>query len=72
MKLIKPKALKPGDTLGIVAFSTPISASGDEIIQRSYEFLKNKGFNLVEAPNCRKLVGHAANQTMKCGDKVAV
>jgi muramoyltetrapeptide carboxypeptidase len=60
MKLIKPKALKPGDTLGIAAFSTPISAGGDETIQRSYEFLRNKGFNLVEAPNCRKLVGHAA------------
>ncbi|MCM2279056.1 MAG: hypothetical protein NDJ89_13355 [Oligoflexia bacterium] len=60
MKLLKPKALKPGDTLGIVAFSTPISVSSEEAIQRSYGFLRSKGFQVVEAANCRKTVGHAA------------
>jgi muramoyltetrapeptide carboxypeptidase len=60
MKLIKPKALKSGDTLGIVAFSTPIHASSEETIQRSCSFLKEKGFNIIEAPNCRTMTGHTA------------
>lgn len=60
MKLIKPKALKPGDTLGIVACSTPITASSNETIERAYKRLRERGFNLLEAPNCRKIYGHAA------------
>ena len=60
MKTIRPPALKPGVTLGIVACSSPIHLSSEETIERAYKRLKERGFNLVEAPNCRKLVGHSA------------
>lgn len=60
MKIIKPKALKPGDTLGIVACSTPIHVSSAATIDRCYEYLKGKGFQIVEAPNCRETLGHTA------------
>lgn len=60
MKLIKPKALKPGNTLGIVACSTPINVSSEETIVRACQRLRDRGFQLVEAPNCRKIYGHAA------------
>jgi muramoyltetrapeptide carboxypeptidase len=60
MKLIKPKALKPGDTLGIVTCSTPLSECGEETVQRAYARLRDRGFHLVEAPNCRTMTGHAA------------
>lgn len=58
MKLIKPKALKPGDTLGVVCCSSPLAH--EAVVQRGYAYLKEKGFRLVEAPNLRKTVGHAA------------
>jgi hypothetical protein len=60
MKLIKPKALKTGDTLGIVACSTPITVSSEETIERAYQRIRDHGFNIAEAPNCRKAYGHAA------------
>lgn len=60
MKLIKPRALKPGDTLGIVACSTPITASSQETIDRVYNSLRRKDFKIVEASNLRSTYGHAA------------
>lgn len=60
MKLLKPKALKQGDTLGIIACSTPITSSSQETIQRGYQYLRDRGFRLIEAPNCRKVTGHSA------------
>jgi muramoyltetrapeptide carboxypeptidase len=60
MKIIKPKAIKSGDTFGIVACSTPITASSEETIERAYQRIRDRGFNIVEAPNCRKIHGHAA------------
>lgn len=60
MKIIKPHALKSGDTIGIVACSTPINVSGEQTINRCYDFLKSKGFKVVEAPNCRTTFGHSA------------
>jgi muramoyltetrapeptide carboxypeptidase len=60
MAIIKPKALRHGATLGIVATSTPIHLCGSDTIGRFSKFLNGKGFNLVEASNCRKLTGHTA------------
>ena len=60
MKIIKSPPLKIGDTLGVMACSTPVSAANSVIIDRCYDFLKSKGFNVVEAPNCRKMSGHTA------------
>ncbi len=58
MKALKPKALKPGDTLGIVCCSSPLEH--EPLVQRAYAYLKDKGFKLVEAPNLRCRYGHAA------------
>ncbi len=60
MKPIKPKSLRAGDTLGIVACSTPITASSEETIERAYQRIRERGFNIIEASNCRKTYGHAA------------
>ncbi len=60
MKIIKPERLRPGDTLGIVAASSPITKVGNKVIERGYSYLRSKGFKIVEAPNCRKVYGHTA------------
>ncbi len=59
MKLLKPRALKPGSRLGIIACSTPINAAPD-VIERAYRRLQELGFEVVEAPGARGLVGHTA------------
>ncbi len=58
--LILPPALPEGATLGIIATSTPVDAAGEELVQRGYRRLRNLGFEVVEAPNCRDHVGHTA------------
>jgi len=60
MTLIKPTKLRPGDTLGLVACSAPISGVGPEVLERCFSRLRDLGFTVVEAPNCRKTFGHAA------------
>jgi muramoyltetrapeptide carboxypeptidase len=60
MKILKPSALKEGDTLGIVTCSTPMTACGPETIERAYQRLRDHGFSWIEASNCRKTHGHAA------------
>ncbi len=60
MRIIKPSSLKYGDTLGVIACSTSMSATTEETIQRAYGFLRGKGFKIIEAPNCRQTVGHTA------------
>ncbi|OFZ53421.1 MAG: hypothetical protein A2428_10140 [Bdellovibrionales bacterium RIFOXYC1_FULL_54_43] len=60
MKILKPKALRRGDTLGIVACSTPIQVSNESTIERCYSYFREKGFKIAEAPNCRKTFGHTA------------
>jgi muramoyltetrapeptide carboxypeptidase len=60
MNIIKPKALAHGATLGIIATGNPITLSSDATISRAYDYLRNKGFNIVEAECCRKNAGHTA------------
>ena len=60
MQIIKPDRLEKGDTLGIIATSTQITNVGNEAIQKGYDYLHNKGFNIIEASNCRKVYGHTA------------
>ena len=60
MNLLKPRALQPGDTLGIVACSTSITASSAETIERTYRRLSERGFKIIEASNVRKIHGHSA------------
>ncbi len=59
MKLLKPRALRPGGRLGIIACSTPINAAPD-VIDRAYRRLGELGFQVVEAPNARAQLGHTA------------
>jgi muramoyltetrapeptide carboxypeptidase len=60
MKLIKPKALKHGSTFGVIATGNPITLCNDNAITRSYNFLREKGFKIIEAECCRKNTGHTA------------
>jgi len=53
MKVLKPKALKSGDTLGIVACSTPVAACSPETVERAYQRLRERGFKLDEAPKAQ-------------------
>ena len=57
---IRPPRLEEGATLGIIATSTPVDAAGEELVERGYERLRSEGFEVVEAPNCRRHVGHMA------------
>lgn len=57
---LKTTKLKKGDLLGIVACSTPITACAQDARERAYMRLKNLGFKLKEAPNCKKTIGHSA------------
>jgi len=58
MKLIKPRHLNPGDTIGLVA---PASAPPDpKAIDRSVETLENLGFKVRLPRNVRKRLGFLA------------
>ena len=58
--IIRPPPLSSGATLGVIATSSPIDEGGQALVERGYDRLREKGFEVVEAPNCRRLVGHAA------------
>lgn len=58
--LLKPPALPAGGRLGIVATASPIDGVSEELVQRGYERLRDMGYEVVEAPNCRTRVGHTA------------
>lgn len=60
MNPIYPPKLKPGDKIGIIATSTPISLLEEKQIERGYRFLEKKGFQVVEHPQCRRQVDYTA------------
>lgn len=57
--MIKPKALKLGDTIGIVAPSSPAS---EDDVRLAKEQLENLGFNVKLAPSCFTKYGHLAGK----------
>jgi muramoyltetrapeptide carboxypeptidase len=57
MKTIKPKRLKAGDTLGVIA---PASAIPEHVIEKALENLTNLGFNLKLGKNVRASNGYLA------------
>jgi muramoyltetrapeptide carboxypeptidase len=59
-ELIRPPALPSDATLGVIATSSPITGGGDALIERGYRRLRDKGFEIVEAPNCQRDHGHTA------------
>lgn len=58
--LIKPAALKPGDTIGIVSPASPIAALCPDRFQRGVSHLEAMGFQVQVAPNATALHGHTA------------
>lgn len=58
--LIYPEALSAGDTVGLIATSTPIDEAGTELPDRAKDRLSEMGFSIIEAPNCRSRHGHTA------------
>lgn len=59
-QIIRPPRLEKGATLGVIATSSPIDKAGDALVERGYARLRDKSFEVVEAPNCRTHRGHAA------------
>lgn len=57
--MIKPKALKLGDTVGIVAPSSPVSENDVNLAKHQ---LENLGFNVKLAPSCFAKYGHLAGE----------
>ena len=56
-KIIKPKRLKQGDTLGVIA---PSSALPPNVIERAIKNLEGLGFKLKLGKNCRNQRGYLA------------
>lgn len=55
LELIKPHRLKVGDTIGIVAPADPVRGfCSDQIIERGYEYLRKKGFAVLEGESMKK------------------
>lgn len=68
--LLKPTALQPGMTVGIVATSHSINVASADTIARSYAYLESKGLRPIEAPNCRSEIGHAAGTIKERADSI--
>ncbi len=51
MNLIKPKSLKLGDTIGILALSNAVESKDKENILRAREYFETKGYNVVFSEN---------------------
>ena len=51
MNIIKPKKLKKGDTIGILAVSGRIKEY--ENIEKAKTFLREKGYNVVVSDTCK-------------------
>lgn len=63
--MIRSPRLRQGATLGVIATSSPIDKAGGALVERGYERLREKGFKIVEAPNCRSHRGHAAGTILE-------
>jgi len=63
----KPKALRPGDTLGLVAPSSPPKTL--EGVERSIEAARAMGFRVVAGESCRSVHGYlAGDDAMRARD----
>lgn len=54
--MIKPRALKKGDTIGLVAPASPVLMPGG--VEKAVKVLKEQGFNLVIGESCTKNYGY--------------
>ncbi len=60
MFMIKPKLLKPGDTVGIISTSSPVAAACPNRFQRGISELESMGFKVKIGKNALKRIGHLA------------
>ncbi|MED3764125.1 LD-carboxypeptidase [Ureibacillus terrenus] len=58
--MIKPKLLKPGDTIGIISTSSPVAAACPNRFQRGISELERMGFKVKVGKNALKRIGHLA------------
>ena len=63
MKTIKPRKLKKGDTIGILAVSGRIKEF--EKIENASNYLKDKGYNVIISETCRFSHRYMAGKMMK-------
>lgn len=55
IKKVLPPRLKKGSGIGIIAPADPVkNIHPDEIIQRGYDYLKNKGFKVIESKSAQE------------------
>jgi len=65
--MLKPKALRPGDTLGFVAPSSPVKAADG--VEKSVEAARALGFHVVVGASCRSAHGYlAGDDRMRADD----
>ena len=65
MKFIYPPKLKKGSKIGIIATSSSVSTLDESQIRKGYQYLENKGFKIVEHPQCRLQTGYTAGSIKK-------
>jgi len=55
LEIIKPHKLKKGDTIGIIAPADPVrGVCPDDVIERGYAYLRDKGFVILEGDSVKK------------------
>lgn len=63
--LKKPQSLKPGDNVGLVSVSSPVSK---EIIKRSCEYLRSLGFSVITSKHILDRKGYMAGSAQDRAD----
>lgn len=63
MALLKPKALRPGDTIALVSPASPVHADAHvspEMLEAGRKRLHEMGFRTLMSPNALKIRGYLA------------
>jgi muramoyltetrapeptide carboxypeptidase len=59
-ELIKPRMLRPGDTIGLVSPSSPVAGLLPHRVEKGIAELQRLGFKVVVGKNALKVTGHTA------------
>jgi muramoyltetrapeptide carboxypeptidase len=65
---IKPPALRPGDTIGVIAPSAPGPALFPHVVQRGMSFLESLGYRVVPAPHLFGQSGYVSGTPQERAD----
>ncbi|MBN1542256.1 LD-carboxypeptidase [candidate division KSB1 bacterium] len=60
MSAIPPPCLKPGDLIGIVSPASPLRGEKLQNLKKGMQYLRRKGYQLIEGKNARKMTGYLA------------